>query len=872
MNRALLLLPVALALVPAVEARPAYRRALVDLLNLPAASRLNDCRTCHLPPKPGADESDRPHNPFGARLKAVRAELRKAGKPHDITARLLAVAAEDSDGDGAANLLELLAGTFPGDPADRPGEAALAEARKKQTALLASLAGYRWRPFDRVERPAIPQIRNIRNPIDAFLAIEQKKRNVTPRPETSRHVLLRRLTIDLTGLPPTPDELHAFLADTSADAYEKVVDRLLASASHGERWGRHWMDVWRYSDWAGFGAQVRDSQPHVWHWRDWIVESLNAGKGYDRMVLEMLAADELAPTDGDALRATGFLVRNYKLLSRERWLQDAIDHTAQAFLGLTLGCAKCHDHMFDPITQKEYYQFRALFTPHGVRTDRLPGFPDLTKNGLPRAFDSDPMSPTYLLIRGDDRTPDKKPLDPGVPEALGGTFTIAPVSLPRDAHDPGRRAFVGREDLALAAAAIEQARQALEAARRNLARAAPQVMVPSPLLAVTRLAGLDRVQQATALAELDVELARARHEALKAVLAVEALEPAGPKPSPAWEKVAKAATRAQRQVAVLEARRALLVPRKGQPKAVDAAKQALARAEQAARAPESTAYTRRNLPAYPASSTGRRLALARWIVHRDNPLAARVAVNHVWLRHFGQAIVPSVFDFGSNSQPPAHPALLDWLAVEFMERGWDQKALHRLIVTSAAYRRASTPQADSLARDPDNVTLWRYAPRRAEAEVVRDALFFVSGSLDQTMGGPDIPHVQGLVTPRRSLYFQHAQEKQMEFLLLFDSASVTECYQRRQAIMPQQALALGNSDLALTHARRAARRLHAEAASDEGKFVSLAFERVLSRQPTAEEKAECVAFLRARSGRDPLRARENLLHVLVNHHEFVTIR
>src|SRR5262249_35282946 len=160
-------------------------------------------------------------------------------------------------------------------------------------------------------------------------------------------------------------------------------------------------------------------------------ESLNAGKSYDRMVTEMLAADELAPEDGSALRATGFLVRNYKLLSREKWLQDSVDHTAMAFLGVTLGCAKWHDHMYDPITQKEYYQVRAVFTPHNVRTDPLPGFSDVKANGLPRAYDASPDAATFLLVRGDDRTPDKTPLAPAVPEALGGKFAVAPVSLPR---------------------------------------------------------------------------------------------------------------------------------------------------------------------------------------------------------------------------------------------------------------------------------------------------------------------------------------------------------------------------------------------------------------------------------------------------------
>ena len=171
--------------------------------------------------------------------------------------------------------------------------------------------------------------------------------------------MLRRVYLDLIGLPPTLAELAAFERDDAPDAYERAVDRLLASPQYGERWGRHWLDVWRYSDWAGFGAEVRESQPHIWRWRDWVVESLNADKGYDRMIVEMLAGDEIAPEDPDILRATGFLARNWQKFSRDAWLQNVVEHTAKAFIGTTMNCARCHGHFFDPITHQEYYQFRA---------------------------------------------------------------------------------------------------------------------------------------------------------------------------------------------------------------------------------------------------------------------------------------------------------------------------------------------------------------------------------------------------------------------------------------------------------------------------------------------------------------------------------
>jgi hypothetical protein len=887
-------------------ARPAHRRALADYFGPFLAKKLNDCKTCHLPDPPGkaAADGEKPHNPFGARLKAVRKELRKAGKSTDIVERLQAIADEDSDGDGVPNLVELLAGSNPGDPADRPDAAAVVKARETLAAFLKSRSGYPWRPFEAVQRPPVPPIQNaawVRNPIDAFLAAEHERHGLKPRPEAPRHVLLRRVYLDLTGLPPTRAELHAFLQDTSPRAYEKVVERLLASPQYGERWGRHWMDVWRYSDWAGYGPQVRDSQPHIWHWRDWIIESLNKDKGYDRMVLEMLAADELAPEDAGALRATGYLVRNFKLLSREKWLQDTVEHTFMAFQGVTIGCARCHDHMFDPILQTDYYQARAIFEPHQVRTDRLPGQPDTKKDGLPRVYDADLATPTYFYIRGDDRTPDKnRKMTPGVPEALGGSLGVEPVRLPPRAYRPDRRAFVIREDTEVARAAAAKARQALEAARREV------------LAAVAAWAPLDKALGKWTLAALDDELAAARLRALQAVLRAEALEDSGRRDSPEWKSAATEAAQAQRAAALFEAKHKHLAARqaraaldspapanpaqatriKAAEKALAVATKALAKAEADLKAPPTTAYTPRGGKSYPATSTGRRLALARWLASKDNPLTARVAANHIWLRHFGQALVPSVFDFGRNGQPPTHPALLDWLAAEFMERGWSMKALHRLIVTSSAYRMDSTPDAANLAADRDNRYLWRMAPRRVEAEVVRDGIFFVAGQLDLTMGGPDLNQLEGLTVPRRSLYFRHAAEKEMEFLQLFDAAAVSECYERKPSIIPQQALALANSELARRHARLLARDLRGQVGADPAAFVAAAFEQVLSRPPTAAETAECVAFLRQRGaqapggqpagaagadGRTPasdpaLRARESLVHVLLNHHEFVTVR
>lgn len=891
------------------QATPANKAGLEKFFGRFLPARLDACTTCHLPAKGNivpTSLTDFPHNSFGHRLALAAEELRSKGRKTDIATRLRYIAQEDSDGDGVDNLTEILLGHAPGDPKDHPSAKELAQAPQRRAAFAKFLAEYRWQPFEPVRRPPVPKHSPAltgQNPIDAFLAQARDARHLIPRPPASRAVLLRRVTLDLVGLSPTPEELKAFEADKSPDAYAKVVDRLLASPRYGERWGRHWMDVWRYSDWAGWadGNQIRDSKPFIWRWRDWIVESLNNDKGYDRMVQEMLAADELCPDDPDALRATGFLVRNFKLLSREQWLDDTLNHTSRAFLGLTLGCAKCHNHMYDPITQEEYYKVRAIFEPHNVRTDRVPGQPDTGKDGLVHAFDADPNVPTYLYIRGDERHPDKSHvLTPGVPESLGGVFAVHPIDLPQDAYLPDRRDFVLRETVAAADQEVTTARKALDQAPSSDGKGGPA---------------------ARTLAERTLVAAQARRAALLAVLQVEKLEATGDKTSAAWKQAATETTARQREAAVQEAalnleiaRRALQTAQAAPPDADGKAKMALtaaqakvteqakafATAQTALQTPLTTAYQPRALTVYPAQSTGRRLAFARWLTDPQNPLTARVAVNQIWMRHFGTGIVPSVDDFGRNGRPPSDPQLLDWLAEELMDHHWQMKPIHRLIVTSQAYRMASTPDPADARIDPDDVYLWRMPSRRMEAEVVRDNLLYVAGSLDETMGGPEVDHTLGLTSRRRSLYLRTAAEKQVEFLTIFDGPSVTECYARKPSVMPQQALALANSELAINQARILARSLTQRVGADSARFTFEAFLRVLARPPTPQEQKLCAAFLEERT-RQPSpaparasgtaavspaadsndaqnrqqalqRARENLVLVLFNHNDFVTIR
>lgn len=754
-------------------------------------------------------------------------------------------------------------------------------------------------------RPAVPAVKRsawIQNPIDAFIAANYERLGVVPIEPAAKHLLLRRVYLDLIGLPPTTDELRAFLDDESPNAYERVVQNLLERPEYGQRWGRHWMDVWRYSDWAGYKQEVRESQRHIWRWRDWIIESLNADKGYDQMVREMLAGDELAPGDPGVLRATGFLVRNRHASNRNIWLNSTVEHTAKAFLGLTINCARCHDHKFDPIPQVSYYGMRAIFETHDVSIDRLPGQTDLVKDGLVRVFDGKPKEPTFLYFRGNEKQPDKDhPVEPDLPDVLATNFDVEPVSLPLAAWHPGLRKDFQDEDLAAARKSVEQAEAGLKKAYDASEK-------PDAAVEEMKKTAVD-----TAKARLHV--AQAELESLTARYAAEFAKHESPRAAN-FEELAANAAKIERQAALCKAELGLLQaedaaakaqqakdPKEAKAKAattkaekdLKAAREAVEKAQAAVEKTDGN-YTPVSKP-FPEISTGRRLALAKWITRGDNPLAARVAVNHLWLRHFGVPLVENVFDFGMRSPKPELVDLLDWLAVELVEHNWSMKHLHHLMVTSNTYRLASDAPKLGEANfkvDPDNRALWRMNTRRLEAELVRDCILYVAGSLDCSLGGPDIDFQLGESSKRRSVYFRHAYEKQMQFLVLFDAANVNECYRRSESVIPQQALAVANSPLSLTQSRLLAKRL-SESSTSSAEFAKQAFEQILSRQPSTDEQTMCEKFLAGQATQladpaklhlfvgekkaevgpspEPLqRARENLVHVLLNHNDFITIR
>ncbi|NNE93540.1 MAG: DUF1553 domain-containing protein, partial [Verrucomicrobiales bacterium] len=551
---------------------------------------------------------------------------------------------------------------------------------------------------------------------------------------------------------------------------------------------------------------------------------------------------------------------------------DVVTHTSQAFLGVTMGCSKCHDHMYDPFPQTDYFSMRAIFESYQVRTDRVPGELDIMKAGLPRAYDASIEAKTYLFEAGDERYPVKdKPIPPAIPAALGGEFQIESVKLPVKAYRPWRREFVRNELLAVESKLMADAKEELK-------KLAPDC---DPKMRET--------------VELKLESEKLKHAALLAEFESEALEDAGKKASDEWKAAAEKTFDAQRKAALANAKWKLVSGEVSRAKAeksmadakakkdkakttaatramnkakadIAAAKKLMAAAEKQMKAKVTTEFKPRQ-GNYPNRSSGRRTAFATWLIDSKNPLTARVAMNHIWMRHFENGIVPTPNEFGGNGREPTHPALLDWLAAEFMESGWSMKAMHKKIVLSATFRQCGTPDETNLAVDPDNHFLWRMPSRRMEGEIVRDNLLWVSGRLDETFGGPDIPNTEAQKSVRRSIYLRHAHEKLVPFVQIFDGPKVTECYVRHESVQPHQALAMHNSPLT----KLAAEKLADELTGSEG-FLEDAFLKILGRMPNAEEREACGEFLKANAEGDGKRIRERLITVLLNHNDFVTVR
>jgi hypothetical protein len=675
----------------------------------------------------------------------------------------------------------------------------------------------KWWSFVRPVKAPIPAVHNqdkVRTEIDAFVEAKLERRGWALQADADRITLARRASLDLTGLPPSPAELQAFLDDQSPNAYEKLIDRLMASPRYGEQWGRHWLDIAGYSDTTGdAGDSARQA---AYKYRDYVIRAFNDNKPYDRFLLEQLAGDQLVnykpgssptPEQVEPLTATGFLrmtadiTDNQTIYEVDKYfdaLQKATETSMRAVMGLTVGCARCHDHKFDPILQKDYYRltasFQAVYDPENWLAGNLAYGPwpsrmilnvdqakretwihdatsDRQKNMRRQQLLLDARYQRFReeLKAGKELTPERR-------EQIRKELAADP-DLDVDPNVP--KDFISDEDLEKRFPELAQERADLKTMKKSFKSSVD----PNYIMAAW---DVSKTPSPTYILQRGNYLApgAAVQPGIPAVLD----DPAHPFQFPDPQK-------------------------------------------------------------HPEwNHTGRRLTLAQWLTNADNPLTARVFVNRVWQFHFGEGIVRSVDDFGAQGSKPTHPELLDWLAVSFMEHGWDIKWLTKQIMMSSVYRQSSTEDSAKMAADPSDKMLWRKAPLRLEAETIRDSMLEISGLLNQTMFGPPEPlkraddgqwvEDDGKGNPnRRSIYLAYARTRPEGFLRAFDCPDMTSDSQseRFRAALPIQSLALLNNPLAVRVSKAIAGQVMEQSQSNIDEAVSRAFSEIYSRPAYPEE-------------------------------------
>jgi hypothetical protein len=672
-----------------------------------------------------------------------------------------------------------------------------APAESEEARAVARASHWAFQPIRRVAIPTPPAGQDAghpQHPIDAFLSPRLRAAGLGAAPEASQATLLRRLSFDLIGLPPTPAELDAFVQDASPAAYEHAVDRLLASPRYGERWGRHWLDIVRYTESQGFEYdKLRDQ---AWHYRDYVIESFNADKPYHRFMMEQVAGDVLEPVTTESIVGASLLVcgswdeagnsqanQTQKAITREEEMEDLLSVVGQTFLGLTVNCARCHAHKFDPIPQEDYYRLKAVFdgVKHGER----------------------------------------------------------PIAPPREVQARKARLDTLKRDVA----ALEKELAEIEGAGRKAAGRGTNITTEEM---VSHLTEDQRRERGALLGRLE----KARAEA--------AAVPALP--------VSYAGTRLQPPPTRRLKRGDVKSPEETvTPAALSALTELSPDLGLAEDAPEGE----------------RRLRFAAWLADPRNPLPARVMANRLWQFHFGQGLVATPSDFGVAGARPSHPELLDWLAGWFIDQGWSVKALHRLIVTSAAYRRSSAFDERAARVDADNQLLWRYAPRRLEAEVLRDAMLAASGEINFQAGGPSVRPFEvqkfpanayvpidklGAEFNRRSVYRMNVNSGKEPLLDAFDCPDPSVKTPRRGVTTtPLQALGLMNNSFVQRQAAQLAARAWREAHQDLPAAVGAAYRHALGRSPTGEEAGRATAAARERS-------LTNVCWALLNSTEFVYVQ
>ncbi len=657
-----------------------------------------------------------------------------------------------------------------------------------------TVADRQWWSFRPIARPAVPNVSQVgwvRNDIDRFVLAKLETEGLTPAPEADKATLCRRLYFDLWGLPPRPEDIAAYVSDQSSGAYEALVDRLLADGRYGEKWARQWLDLVRYAESDGY--KLDDYRPNAWRYRDYVIQSLNDDKPYNRFVEEQLAGDELYPDDPQAQVATGYLHHwIYEYNSRDvegQWrliLTDLTDTTGDVFMGLGMQCARCHDHKFDPILQKDYFRLQAFFA--GIRP-----LEETVVATRQQIAEHEQQSQAWNLATAEIRQKidqiESKYRAHALKDVVGKfpEQTQAMIAKTAEQRSPLEQQLA---ELALRQASFEY--DSLEGKLKSEDK-------ENVLVLRRKLAEFDKLKPAplpTAMTVTDV----------------------GPVAPPiVIPKKGKQAI-APGFLTLLDEKPAEIVPLEHSPK-----------------------------------TTGRRAALAKWLTNKDNPLTARVVVNRAWQSYFGKGLAANASDFGKLGQLPVHPELLDWLASRFLDGGGSLKKLHREILLSATYRQAANHPSPQLARqkDPENRWFWRANTRRLEAEQIRDSILAVSGELKHDVGGPSVSTQQ----PRRTVYCRMMRNERDPLLDVFDAPYwFQSSFSRDCTTTPVQSLMLFNSPYMLKRADAFAARLENEAFSTDAQRIDRAYQLAFGRMPLAAERQRAIRFFAQQSDRIDVKA------------------
>jgi mono/diheme cytochrome c family protein len=732
----------------------------------------------------------------------------------------------------------------PAELAAKTTDDALAAARKNHWA---------FRP---VQQPAVPSVNDAsraRTEIDRFILAKMEEKGLQPAPAADRRTLIRRVTFDLTGLPPTPAEVEAFVHDPAADAFERLVDRLLASPHYGERWGRHWLDVARYADTTG---PRLGRYPFAYTYRDWVIRSFNEDLPYDQFLLHQIAADRLpGGTDRRHLAALGFLTVG-RMNNRDTVhdvIDDWIDVVTRGTLALTVGCARCHDHKFDPISIRDYYALHGIFL-NSRRCDVPPLLGDGPRSVREQEYEEALRARSAAVLRFQEEQHALMTADLRTPAQIAAYLLAAeearrlkPAGVETLSRDRDLNLFVllrWRDFLTRTA----ERRAPLWASWHALATLSPKAFkTQAPALA-------KRLAEQLAAADSPTPHADPRQEALRRVLRGPEAPPDVPLANFDEIMAAGATGKIEAMNLGLTALWARYADAGGPPRAMAIQNASMlkpsfvflrgnpnSRGEEVPR--RFLAVLAGERPRAFTDGSGR-LELASAIASPDNPLTARVLVNRVWQHHFGAGLVRTPSDFGMRGDPPSHPELLDYLAGRFVSDGWSIKKLHRLIVLSAVYQQASADYPAHRRVDPENRLLWRRNRRRLDFEVLRDSLLAVAGQLDRTMAGPPVPLFSQPAMRRRTVYGLTDRAQVPVALRAFDVANPDQhSPQRHLTTVPQQALFLMNNPFMAEQARHLARRPEVAAERSPAGRIQALYRLAFSRPARPEELALALNFL-----------------------------